>query len=73
MTIQMTLPTMVFDLTEEEYAELVGTLQEIIINDLFPLSPHISERAVPARQIGLLEQQVPRSEMQRLCSLDHGN
>ena len=33
MTIQMTLPTMVFDLTEEEYAELVGTLQEIIIND----------------------------------------
>jgi hypothetical protein len=33
--------TLRFDLTEEEQAELVGTLQEIIINDLFPLSPHI--------------------------------
>ena len=33
--------TIRFNLTEEEQAELVGTLQEIIINDLFPLSPHI--------------------------------
>ena len=33
--------TLRFDLTEEEQAELVGTLQEIIINNLFPLSPHI--------------------------------